>query len=86
MLWYLDDHHAYFKSQGIKIPTLFSRFEGYNDYVAKKHKKPTCRLSKGGLNEHLQNLSTLLCQPWSSKPLCLALSAMVMSTTICSPS
>ena len=65
-LWYLDCHHANFKNQGIKIPTLFLRFEGYNDYIAKKQKKP--RLSKEGLNEHLRNLSALLCQPWFCRP------------------
>lgn len=48
-LWYLDCHHQDFKNQGTTIPTIFSRFQGYNDYVAKKHKKP--RLSRECLNE-----------------------------------
>ena len=66
-LWYLDPHHGNFFGQGIRIPKMFSSFQNFNDYKAKKTKKP--RLTKEGLNEHIQSLSAFLCQPWFARPL-----------------
>ncbi len=63
-LWYLDSHHDSFLGQGIPIPKMFSKFQNYK---AKKMKKP--RLTKEGLNEHIQSLSAILCEPWFRRPL-----------------
>ena len=53
-LWYIDPHHDKFVAHG----TL----EGYNDYKRKKERVP--QLSAVQLNEHVQELSALLMQPW----------------------
>ena len=65
-LWYVDCHHGSFLAQGIRIPSPFSQFQGYNDLKSREIKKP--KLSKEGLSEHMQSLSGLLCQPWFSRP------------------
>ena len=39
-------------------------YKGYNDFKRKKEKEP--RLSREGLEQHIQQLSTILMQPWMS--------------------
>ena len=63
-LWYIDPHHNKFAERGIHLPDCFSVYQGYNDYKKKKEKEP--RLSKEGLEQHIQQLSHLLMQPWMS--------------------
>lgn len=61
-LWYIDPHHGKFSSRGIKIPSRFEAFQGYNDF--KKNKKKEPRLSSVELNVHIHALSESLMQPW----------------------
>lgn len=63
-LWYIDPHHSKFVGRGIHLPDRFSMYRGYNDFKKKKEKEP--RLSKEGLEQHIQQLSTILMQPWMS--------------------
>ena len=62
--WYIDPHHSKFASRGMKIPSRFEVFQGYNDY--KKNKKREPRLSLTDLNVHLHELSGSVMQPWFS--------------------
>ena len=48
----------------LHIPDRFSKFTGYNDYRKKKMKEP--RLSAESLHLHIEQLSTILMQPWLS--------------------
>ena len=63
-LWTLDPHHEQFHSRACVIPSIFSEFKGYNDWVRKKHKKP--QLSQAVLNKHIEGLSDYLMHPWLS--------------------
>ena len=63
-LWYIDPHHSKFVEHGIQLPDCFSMYKGYNDFKRKKEKEP--RLSREGLEQHIQQLSTILMQPWMS--------------------
>ena len=63
-LWYLDPHHDKFANRGIHLPDRFSAYKGYNDYKKKKEKEP--RLSADGLQQHIEQLSGILMQPWIS--------------------
>ena len=63
-LWYLDAHHGKFTSRGIRFPSRFAQFQGYNDYKRKKEKEP--RLSSEELKHHIDELSGMLLQPWFS--------------------
>ena len=65
-LWYIDPHHHKFASRGMKIPTRFESFQGYNDF--KKHKKKEPRISSAEINVHVHELSGCLMQPWFSLP------------------
>lgn len=51
-LWYLDPHHHALCERGISIPSLFTTFSGYIDFIRKKGKKP--QLSQLILNQHVQ--------------------------------
>ena len=59
-LWYLDPQ---FSQRGIHIPERFMTYKGYNDYK-KKEKEP--RLSSDGLQQHIEQLNSMLMQPWMS--------------------
>ena len=61
-LWYLDPHHHKFTQQGLHIPHRFSSFTGYNDFKKKKQKPP--HISSEELTFHVQELSSVLMQPW----------------------
>lgn len=61
-LWYIDPCRHQFHERGIVIPSALDHFEGFNDWKAKKEKKP--QLSVEGLNLHLTNLTHLLQQSW----------------------
>ena len=61
-LWYIDPCHKQFHDRSISLPPIVDRFEGCNDWKAKKIKKP--QLSMEGLNLHLEQLTSLLNQPW----------------------
>ena len=61
-LWYIDPHHDKFVARGIQLPPHLGTLEGYNDYKRKKERVP--QLSAVQLNEHVQELSALLMQPW----------------------
>ena len=65
-LWYIDPCHKQFHDRSISLPPIVDRFEGYNDWKAKKIKKP--QLSMEGLNLHLEQLTSLLNQPWLFSP------------------
>ena len=56
-LWYIDSHHSKFVERGIHLPDCFSMYKGYNDFKRKKEKEP--RLSREGLEQHIQQLSTI---------------------------
>ena len=67
-LWYTDLCCMQFVERRIHLSPLLDPFEGYNDWKAKKEKKPqlsydTCRLSL-----HLDHLTQLLNLPWLFKP------------------
>ena len=62
-LWYLDPHHYKLRNQGIHIPERFCCFTGYNDYKKKKKQKPP-RISSEEIHFHIQELSSILMQPW----------------------
>ena len=69
-LWYLDPHHKKINSRGFHMPDQCSKFTGYNDYKKKKMKEP--RLSAESLHLHIEQLSTILMQPWlSAKKFCV---------------
>ena len=61
---YIDPHHSKFVERGIYLPDCFSMYKGYNDFKRKKEKEP--RLSREGLEQYIQQLSTILMQPWMS--------------------
>ena len=62
-LWYIDPCHKQFHDRSISLPPIIDRFEGYNNWKAKKIKKP--QLSMEGPNLHLEQLTSLLNQPSS---------------------
>ena len=74
----IDPCHKQFHDWSISLPPLLDQFEGYNDWKAKKIKKP--QLSVEGLNLRLEQLSFLLNQPWlfspSFKQLCETVDAL----------
>ena len=76
-LWYIDPCHKQFHERSIRIPEVFEKFQGYNNWKLKKLKKP--QLTYEGLTLHLEKLSSLLQQPWiftpSFKELCLLLNS-----------
>ena len=49
VLWYLDIHHDKFKQRSIFLP--FGDFQGFNDYVKQKKKRPMLLSSE--LGEHI---------------------------------
>ena len=49
-LWYLDGQHSKFAERGLALPIRLSRFDGYNDWRAKKAKQP--QLSQDNLSIH----------------------------------
>jgi len=63
-LWTLDPHHEQFASRACHIPSIFSEFKGFNDWVKKKHKKP--QISQTVLEKHISTLSDYLMHPWFS--------------------
>lgn len=63
-LWTLDSHHEQFTLRACHLPSIFSEFKGFNDWVKKKHKKP--QLSQAVLERHISILSDYLMQPWFS--------------------
>lgn len=63
-LWYIDVHHEKFAARSILLPSRIGALQGYNDYKRKKEKAP--RLSAVQLNNHVQELSGVLMQPWFS--------------------
>ena len=65
-LWYIDPCRKQFVERCIHLPSVLDPFEGYNDWKAKKEKKP--QLSYDGLTLHLEQLTRLLNQPWLFKP------------------
>lgn len=65
-LWYIDPCRKQFVERSIHLPPVLDPFEGYNDWKAKKEKKP--QLSYDGLSLHLDHLTRLLNQPWLLKP------------------
>ena len=62
-LWYIDPQ---FHERSIRIPEVFEKFQGYNNWKLKKLKKP--QLTYEGLTLHLEKLSSLLQQPWIFTP------------------
>ena len=65
-LWYIDPCRKLFVERCIHLPPIFDPLEGYNDWKAKKEKKP--QLSYEGLTLQLDHLTQLLNQPWLFKP------------------
>ena len=65
-LWYTDPCRKQFIKRSIHLPTALDQFQGYNDWKAKKQKKP--QLSFDGLNLHLDHLSQLINQLWLLNP------------------
>ena len=63
-LWYLDPHHDKVSKRGIHLPERFLRYNGYNDFKRKKEKEP--RLSNEGIKQHIEQLNSMLMQPWMS--------------------
>ena len=61
-LWYIDAHHAKFKERSLPIPERFASFRVYNDYNKKREKEP--QLCAETLHFHVEQLSTVLMQPW----------------------
>ena len=61
-LWYLDPHHDKLSKRGIHLPEHFLRYNGYNDFKRKKEKEP--RLSNEGIKQHIEQLNSMLMQPW----------------------
>lgn len=63
-IWYIDPCLHQFRERGIIMPSMLDHFEGFNDWKAKKEKKP--QLSLEGLNLRLTSLTHLLQQHRSS--------------------
>ena len=63
-LWCLDSHHDKFSQRGIHILERFMIYKGHNDCKKKKEKEP--RLSNDGLQQHIEQLNSMLMQPWMS--------------------
>ena len=66
-LWYLDGQHSKFAERGLALPIRLSRFDGYNDWRAKKAKQP--QLSQDNLTQHINTLSDTLLSPWMIREL-----------------
>ena len=77
-LWYIDACHKQFYERSIHLPSVIDKLEGYNNWRAKKEKKP--QLTFDGLSVHLDHMTQLLNQPWifaaSFKPLYDMISAL----------
>ena len=65
-LWTLDAHHKQFHDRACSLPSMFSDFQGFNDWQRKKQKKP--QLSQDILEKHIALLSDYLLQPWFCNP------------------
>ena len=61
-LWALDPHHNQFHDRACALPSIFSEFQGFNDWQRKKQKKP--QFSQRILEKHIGVLSDYLMQPW----------------------
>ena len=61
-LWALDPHHNQFHDRACALPSIFSEFQGFNDWQRKTQKKP--QLSQRILEKHIGVLSDYLMQPW----------------------
>ena len=61
-LWALDPHHNQFHDRACALPSIFSEFQGFNDWQRRKQKKP--QLSQRILEKHIGVLSDYLMQPW----------------------
>ena len=59
---YIDPNHDKFAAHGIQLPPNIGTLQGYSDYKRKKEKVP--QLSVTQFDEHIQELSALLMQPW----------------------
>ena len=65
-LWYINPCRKQFVDHSIHLPMPLDKFQGYNDWKAKKQKKT--QLSIEGLSLHLTHLTEVLNQPWIFKP------------------
>lgn len=54
-LWYIDPCRKQFVERSIHLPPVLDPFEGYNNWKAKKEKKP--QLLCDGLSLHLDHLT-----------------------------
>ena len=61
-LWYIDPHWDKLVSRGVHMPVRFARFRGYNDF--RQQKRKVTQLCSSVLNDHIQELSGLVMQPW----------------------
>lgn len=65
LLWYIDGHHDVFSSRSCSIPTLFSKFVGFNIPERSKHRKrsPT-NMSREKLLEYASVLQKYVLSSW----------------------
>lgn len=69
VLWYIDGHHNTLSERGVKVPTLFHRFKGYNMPECSKHRKRSIQnLSQAELRSGALSLQDSLQSSWFQKP------------------
>lgn len=60
-LWYVDHAHQTFKGQGCRIPNVFAKFNGYNNYKKVHHTMPVIKSIR--LGELISDLATIVGLP-----------------------
>ena len=61
-LWYIDPHWDKLVSRGVHMPVRSATFRGYNHF--RQQKRKVTQLCSSVLNDHIQELSGLVMQPW----------------------
>ncbi len=65
ILWCVDGYQAVFSVRAMPVPKLFQRFSDYNlPHLSKLRKRRTANLSSDQLNGFVQDLCTILQQPY----------------------
>ena len=65
VLWYIDGHHAAFKTRFLPIPAVFKQFSGYNTLEHSKHRKMKVgNMSNDILISHVSYLKECLLVSW----------------------
>ena len=69
LLWFIDGHHAVFLSRSYPIPTVFSKFVGFNRPELSKHwKRSISNMSRDKLLEHAATLQEHAVSSWMQQP------------------